>query len=150
MTGESVLITAMGFRHLEEARRIERSSCLNPWSMESFESELSCAHSLPWVAVSADGRVIGFIICRRVEDGGEVLKLAVSPSMRRRGIGGKLLRHAMGELKKLGVVRVSLEVRESNAAAIGLYERFGFKRLAARKEYYRNPVENAAVMFADL
>lgn len=149
MEVESILITGMGSRHLEEARRIELSSCLNPWSMESFESELSCEHSIPWVAVSA-GKVIGFLICRRVEDGGEVLKLAVSPSMRRRGIGGMLLRHALAELRKLGVVRISLEVRESNAAAVALYERFGFKRLTIRKGYYRNPVENAAVMFADL
>lgn len=149
MEVESILITGMGFRHLEEARQIELSSCLNPWSMESFESELSCGHSIPWVAVSA-GKVVGFIVCRRVEDGGEVLKLAVSPSMRRRGIGGMLIGHALAELKTLGVVRISLEVRESNNAAISLYERFGFKRLTIRKGYYRNPVENAAVMFADL
>jgi ribosomal-protein-alanine N-acetyltransferase len=146
---ESIHITGMGFHHLEAARRIELTSCLDPWSMESFESELSCRHSLPWVAVSA-GKVLGFLICRRVEDGGEVLRLAVSPSMRRRGIGGTLLRHALAELRTQGVARVSLEVRESNAAAVALYEMFGFRKLALRKEYYRNPVENAAVMFAEL
>lgn len=149
MEVESIHITGMGFHHLEAARRIELTSCLDPWSMESFESELSCRHSLPWVAVSA-GKVLGFLICRRVEDGGEVLRLAVSPSMRRRGIGGTLLRHALAELRTQGVARVSLEVRESNAAAVALYEMFGFRKLALRKEYYRNPVENAAVMFAEL
>jgi len=98
------------------------------------------------VATEADGKAVGFLIARQVGDEAEVLNLAVAPARRRKGEGGALLRAAVAELRKRGVTRVFLEVRESNAAGIAFYENHSFLQAGRREGYYRDPVEAALVM----
>ncbi|NIM81976.1 MAG: GNAT family N-acetyltransferase, partial [Candidatus Aminicenantes bacterium] len=77
-----------------------------------------------------------------------ILNLAVSPRFRRTGIGSMLLRDALDELKrsKPDTKLITLEVRESNAAAINIYEKFGFKITGKRIGYYQKPHEDAVIM----
>jgi ribosomal-protein-alanine N-acetyltransferase len=76
----------------------------------------------------------------------ELENIAVHPSMRRQGIGRRLLSALLNHARLVGAGRILLEVRESNVAAIRLYESCGFVVLGNRREYYGNPVENALVM----
>lgn len=113
--------------------------------------EASVREVLEWqamlgLATEAEGKVAGFLIARQVKDEAEVLNLAVAPENRRKGEGGALLRAALAGLRKRGVTRVFLEVRESNAAGIGFYKHHRFLPAGRREGYYRDPAEAALVM----
>jgi ribosomal-protein-alanine N-acetyltransferase len=116
-----------------------------------FWPEASVKEVLEWkgihgLACEVTGKVAGFLIARQTGDEAEVLNLAVAPGSRRRGEGGALLRAAVDEFRELGVRRVFLEVRESNAAGIAFYKRHSFCQVGRREGYYRDPVEAAVVM----
>ena len=116
-----------------------------------FWPQASVREVLEWqgilgLARVAGGEVVGFLIARQVKDEAEVLNLAVAPENRRKGEGGALLRAAVADFRKRGVIRVFLEVRESNAAAIAFYKNHSFLQAGRREGYYRDPVEAALVM----
>jgi ribosomal-protein-alanine N-acetyltransferase len=75
-----------------------------------------------------------------------ILNVAVAPGWRRRGIGRWLLRFAMGKAARAGARRALLEVRAGNAEARALYADMGFARLGIRRDYYREPLEDAVVL----
>lgn len=116
-----------------------------------FWSEASLREVLRWpgilgLASEVNGEVVGFLIARQVKEEGEVLNLAVAPEKRGKGEGGALLAAAVAELRKRGVTRVFLEVRESNATGIAFYHQHSFSPAGRREGYYREPVEAAMVM----
>ena len=90
--------------------------------------------------------VAGYVIARVVAGEADVLNLAVSPPDRGHGLGGELLDAGLAAVVGRGVREVFLEVRESNVAALALYESRGFKTVSRRKGYYRNPVEDALLL----
>jgi [ribosomal protein S18]-alanine N-acetyltransferase len=92
-------------------------------------------------------KVIGFVAGRQVLDEAEVLNLAVLPAGRRKGAGSTLLRVLLEAFKREDVVKVFLEVRESNLAAISFYQKAGFQEIGKRPRYYQYP-EEAALTFA--
>ena len=115
----------------------------NPWDASAFPDLLAAVFL---VAVDPDQTVIGYGIGRAVADEGEILNLAVAPTVRRRGVGTGLLESLLAHLASAGAEHVYLEVRASNLAAVGLYRRHGFQVVGERHRYYRQPPENALVM----
>ncbi len=94
-------------------------------------------------AVAEEGTVAGFIVTREVVLGEyEILNLAVAPEARRRGVARELLKRVL----ETGSGEWFLEVRESNFAAIQLYETVGFRVSGKRSSYYSNSRESAIVM----
>jgi ribosomal-protein-alanine N-acetyltransferase len=94
-------------------------------------------------AWKAENRIVGFLLSREITQGEhEILNLAVDPSARRKGVALRLLE---SELVR-GQGSWFLEVRESNAPAIALYESLGFRRVGVRKNYYNDPSEEGIVM----
>lgn len=89
------------------------------------------------------GRPTGFIIGRHVTEEGELLNLAISVSSRRQGQGQALVNQLFQSFRDHSVVKVFLEVRESNSAAIAFYGKLGFRLSGRRQSYYREPVETA-------
>jgi ribosomal-protein-alanine N-acetyltransferase len=73
--------------------------------------------------------------------------LAVHPRWRRQGVASLLLTHVLDDAVRLGAEKATLEVRRSNEAALKLYERFEFEVGGVRKEYYRQPVEDALILW---
>jgi ribosomal-protein-alanine N-acetyltransferase len=121
-----------------------------PWSRSSFEHELrEVRNSVLWVAV-AKGSVIGYLISWLIEDELHIGNVAVEPGMQGGGVGAKLMRKSLRDAAGNGASSATLEVRFSNARAIELYERFGFRPVAIRKRYYSNDGEDALVMMKDL
>lgn len=78
----------------------------------------------------------GFILIRVVVDEAEILTLAVRPSVRRAGLGARLVEAAVVRAAALGAERMFLEVAEGNAAARALYARSGFVEMGRRRGYY--------------
>jgi [ribosomal protein S18]-alanine N-acetyltransferase len=128
---------------------IERRCFSDPWSESSFREALESPWSFGFVAQGKRG-IAGYLIGREVAGTGEVLNLAVSPEFRRRGVARALLRAGLAALRHRRVEEVYLEVRESNHSAQALYLSLGFRPVGQRSAYYRNPKEDALVLWLPL
>ncbi len=115
------------------------------WPREEYE-RVAGSSPLALVAEEAGGAIVGFLIARCVADEVEILNLAVSDRLRRKGIASSLLRRLFEELAAAPPARIYLEVRRSNKAAIVFYERQGFSCVGERRNYYRHPTEDALVL----
>ena len=142
---DELTIHQMTSGDLDEVTAIESVSFPRPWSREHFIDELNSPRSYPLVARTADGVVAGYICPMLVLDEGEILDVAVRFDCRGKGVGGVLVRRAIGELGALGARVVCLEVRVSNLSALTLYQRLGFRETGRRKGYYENG-EDAILM----
>jgi ribosomal-protein-alanine acetyltransferase len=98
------------------------------------------------VAEDAPGRVAGFAVACRVGEEAELELICVAAREQRRGIGRRLLRALIEDLKRNGVTKVQLEARASNRAALGLYAALGFEQTGVRPRYYDDPQEDAVLM----
>jgi ribosomal-protein-alanine acetyltransferase len=132
---------------LNEVVRIERSCFADPWSEESFR-RLLVGHPAIFqvLVVPPENRVVGYVIAFALAPDAEVLNVAVEPGSRGKGFAGQMLDVLLIDLGRRGVKAAFLEVRDSNAAARGLYGSRGFREIGRRKNYYRRPVEDALVM----
>ncbi|MBI5739427.1 MAG: ribosomal protein S18-alanine N-acetyltransferase [Nitrospirae bacterium] len=143
---EEIIIRKMRPDDLEQVHDLEVVCHPTPWSVTSFRFELENRDAILKVAVS-EGRVIGYVCVRTILDVTHLLNIAVLPGARREGVGGMLLRNVLDELKRLKPgICLTLEVREANAAARRLYEKFGFRATGRRKRYYQEPEDDAILM----
>lgn len=131
-------------RHVAGAVRLEKLCFSEPWSEKSLEMLL--ANGAVGFAVEVNGEVAAYGGMLTVLDEGQITNVAVDPIHRRKGYGREIVSALLDYAEKNGIVSVSLEVRESNEAAIALYESFGFCRRGLRKNFYRDPTESAIVM----
>ena len=139
------VICPMKESDLEEVVVIESDSFPHPWSRTHFLDELHSPHSFPLVALSQDGRVIGYICPMLLMDEGHILNVAVRREARGSGVGRILVETVMRECLERGAAFISLEVRPSNVSAIRLYAALGFIETGRRKKYYENG-EDALLM----
>lgn len=114
------------------------------WPAEAFQNGLT-ESTIAIVAIRAEA-VVGFLVGRFAADEFEILNLAVSRSSRRLGIASKLVKAGLIRAHQAGCKRCYLEVRASNETAQALYFRHGFQTSGRRRDYYREPVEDAAVL----
>jgi ribosomal-protein-alanine N-acetyltransferase len=99
---------------------------------------------LAWIAEVAS-QAAGFLVAQNGGPEWELENIAVLPEFRRQGIAHELLSALLSQARTLSAERILLEVRASNHAAIRLYHANGFQVLARRREYYRNPSEDAII-----
>lgn len=131
--------------HLDEIAQLEQNCFVHPWSRQSLESELENENSIFLTALD-DNRVVGYIGMNVVIDEGYIYNMAVDEKYRKKGIGSALIGELVTFGKKNNFCFLTLEVRESNKAARSLYSKFGFIKVGERKDYYKEPVENAVLM----
>jgi ribosomal-protein-alanine N-acetyltransferase len=136
---------------LSDVHALESACDPSPWSVNALRHEIDNKESILKVAVR-DNNVIGYMCIRTLLDITHVMKINVLPGCRRNGTGSALLIESLKKLRSLkpDVKHVTLEVRESNSAAINLYNKFGFRKSGVRKNYYKNPSEDGFVMQMDL
>ena len=148
MTWEIESLTSPG--QIDDVLAIEEASFTNPWTREMYLSELeNRGVSYCFLAKDANGHVVSICSFWRVLDELHINNLAVKPEARRLGAGTALLERVLHEGARLGVRRVTLEVRRSNEPARLLYERFGFFVAGVRPAYYTKPVEDALVLWRE-
>ena len=127
---------------------IENSSFPTPWSAASFRHELlenPYARLFVVRAPDPDG-VVGFACLWIVDQELKINNLAIHPLWRRRGLGRRLLKFALGLALSEGCLEATLEVRPSNGAALAMYAGEGFQTVGRRKRYYSDTHEDALVM----
>ena len=135
--------------HVAQVAALEAICFRDPWSEKSVASELNNPLS-HWLVAVEDDAVLGYIGSQTVLDESDMMNVAVSPAHRRKGIAEALVLALADALREKGSVKLALEVRASNAPAITLYEKLDFKPIGLRKNYYRNPKEDALIMQKEL
>lgn len=129
---------------------IAERSFATPWSRQMFLDELRHPdRSRLYVVRARGGEIAAYCSCWHVVDELHINTLAVRRGLRRQGMGAALMRHVLREAARAGARRATLEVRRSNAAALGLYRSFGFVVAGTRPAYYREPVEDAYVLWLE-
>lgn len=138
-------ITEMKQCHVAQVAQLEARCFSDPWSEQSIASELPNDLSF-WLVAEEDGVVVGYIGSQTVFPESDMMNVAVHPDYRRRGIGAILVEALIAQLRIWDCKSLTLEVRASNESAIALYEKLGFEQAGLRKNYYRNPKEDALIM----
>ncbi len=131
---------------LDAVAELEQLSFSIPWSYENLEQGLSNGldQYLVW---EENGMAAGYINFRILAGEGEIERVAVHPLLRGRGFGRKLMEAMVEYASGQGVRDITLDVRVNNQTAINLYESCGFVKEAIRKDYYREPTEDAIIMW---
>ena len=131
--------------HVSQVAELEKICFSDPWSEKSIASELTNPLSL-WLVAVEDDRVAGYVGSQSVMGESDMMNVAVHPDFRRQGVAELLVRELVAALAKRDNHCLTLEVRASNAPAISLYEKLGFAQIGLRKNYYRNPKEDALIL----
>lgn len=147
MNGEvEVVRVARGAPEADELAAIARTAFAGPWFSPIEELEKPWARV--WVARDKQAaQAVGFLVAWHVVDEFHVLHVATSVEMRRRGVGSALVGEAVTYARTNDVRLCLLEVRQSNQAAIRLYEKFGFVVENVRPKYYADNDEDALEMW---
>ncbi len=119
------------------------------WSKDSFVTELNNKISSYYCILNSEGKCIGYIGIWKIIDEAHVTNLSVHPDYQNKKLAHRLLLSAIDECYKEKIKYITLEVRVSNEKAIHLYEKFGFKSLGVRKNYYQDNNENALIMWSE-
>jgi len=138
-------IETMNAGQLAQIAALEKICFSDPWSENSIASELDnkLAH---WLVALEGETVAGYIGSQTVMGETDMMNVAVHPDFRRKGIAEALINSLVEDLKAMESCSLTLEVRASNAPAIALYEKLGFFQIGRRKNYYRNPREDALIL----
>ena len=141
-----MMIVSMTSDHVAQVAELERI-CFGTeaWSEKSVASELNNPLSFWLVAVDGDN-VAGYVGSQTVMDESDMMNVAVHPDYRKQGIATALIVGLVEELRKRGSRCLTLEVRASNENAISVYQKLQFQEVGRRKNYYRNPKEDALIL----
>jgi ribosomal-protein-alanine N-acetyltransferase len=142
-----VTLRRMRWWDLEAVHALETALFPDPWSVETFWSELAhVPESRHYVVAEDDGEVVGYAGMVATGHQADVQTVAVRADRQGRGLGGELLRALLDEARRRGAGEVLLEVRAENVAAQELYARHGFERIGVRRGYYRPGGTDAFVL----
>ena len=131
-------IQEMSLNDLEKIKDILISDFDDFWNYNILKEELESINSKYIVVKTNDGEIIGFAGIKIILDSADIMNIVVKKSWRNQGVGNLLLNNLISLCKELNLVSLSLEVNEDNLPAIHLYEKFGFKQISVRKNYYQD------------
>lgn len=117
----------------------------DPWAERDIIDLIVTEGGMCFTATEGD-RVVAYVIGRLIPPEGEIYRVAVDPDYRQRGIGYRLLDYAVKTSRGKGLETLFLEVRSQNLPARKLYLAYGFREVGVRKNYYKNPTDDAIVM----
>jgi ribosomal-protein-alanine N-acetyltransferase len=139
-----------GDADLADVAALEAAAFSNPWTLQMLARELkNAAVSRVYVMRDMAGVLIAFCACWFLGDEIHINTVAVKEDERRRGHATRLLRFVFREADAEGVRRATLEVRQSNTAALQLYAGLGFEVRGVRRKYYQAPEEDALVLWRE-
>ena len=140
-----MIITKMLQCHVSQIAELEKLCFNDPWSENSIASELDNRLSC-WLVAIADDKVVGYVGSQTVLGETDMMNIAIHPDYRKQGIATELISALIEALNERGSHSLMLEVRASNEPAKSLYLKMGFDVVGVRKNYYRNPREDARIL----
>lgn len=140
-------VTTDAIDEVDEISVLQSQTFTSPWSAQSLRWEIANTDVARLYVMRADGVLIGFCACWVILDELHINSLAIGDAWRRQGLASRLLRDVCRDAASSGATQATLEVRRSNTAALGLYERLGFTCEGVRKDYYQTPREDALVLW---
>ena len=149
MKTDAVTVRAVTEADIPAIAVLEALCFSSPWRTRALCDTLSSPHARMFCA-ELDGTVIAYGGCYLLGDDADITNIATHPDYRRRGAAAAILRTLTSCAADCGMQAIHLEVRASNVPAITLYEGFGFSFDGIRKNYYKNPTENAVLMTLSL
>jgi len=132
---------------LDQVCALEQAWSGTPWSRGLFEAELARPEICHWWVLLEGSTVLAYGGFWKAVDEAHFTNIAVHPQWRRRGLGLALLQALLARAQALGCLSATLEVRPSNAAALGLYQSQGFEAAAMRPHYYTDDGEDALILW---
>ncbi len=144
-----IAIREGGLRDARELAELEKIIFpTEPWTEEMFRGEFSGLNPVLYLLLTdteAEGRVVGYAGIWLIGDEGHITNVGILPEYRRRGLAETLVKALLAEAEQRGVTAETLEVRVSNAPAIALYEKLGFRPAGRRRGYYPDNHEDALI-----
>ena len=140
-----MIITQMNESHVPQIAELEKICFNDAWSENSIASELDNRLAF-WLVAEEDDQVIGYVGSQTVLGETDMMNIAIHPDHRKRGIATELIEALIRGLTERGSHSLMLEVRASNEPAKALYTKMGFESVGVRKNYYRNPREDALIL----
>lgn len=128
-------VRSLSVSDLERLLVIEQAAQQTPWSEDTFRQCFLSDSRKGW-GILYGQVLVGFIWVSMVPPEAEILNIAIEPSFQGKGLGKQLIRNTLLEMNHLGILKVFLEVRETNVTALELYRSLGFKKTGVRKHYY--------------
>ncbi|MCM2677015.1 ribosomal protein S18-alanine N-acetyltransferase [Alkalicoccobacillus plakortidis] len=147
MSNDSIRL--MTIQDVEQVMEVETDAFASPWTKEIFENELKVNHYANYIVYELEDKIIGYCGFWLIAGDAQITNIAIHSSHRGEKRGEELLEAAITLIKGMDGKRVSLEVRESNVVAQGLYRKFGMEKGGIRKNYYQDNAEDAWVMWVD-
>lgn len=137
-------IVALDYCHIKEIAKLEKVCFSTPWNEQGILDSFKAGTH--FFVCENDDKVLGYVGISAIIDEGYITNIAVFPAYRNKGVASALLKHLEKFAKEQSLSFISLEVRESNAAAISLYKKFGYTLQGKRKGFYSDPKEDALIM----
>lgn len=145
---ETVTIKKMSPQDIEGVIKIEESAYGDHhWSKDSFLSEISNELAHYYTLFNSRDELAGYAGCWHIMEEAHITTIAISPDNRKKHYGQALLKKIIDDCYKEKIKYITLEVRESNTAAINLYSKYGFSSFGTRKGYYQDNNEDALIMW---
>ena len=142
-----ITIRRMESRDAAAAAALERVCFSQPWTENGYLSTLADENALYLMAETREGEPVGICGLLDVLGEGNISNVAVAEPYRRKKVAERMLGELLARGRERGIAAYTLEVRASNKAAIGLYEKFGFAVEGRRKNFYENPREDALLFW---
>lgn len=139
----------LSYEDIAQISKMEQSYFGQPWSESSIATYAEKGNTI-FVVARRGQEVVGYIAILCILDEGNLVSIAVHEECREMGIATELLDIAYEKAAERGVASINLEVRESNEAAIALYEKEGFAKIGRRKGFYSKPAEDAILYLKEL
>lgn len=146
MYKDDLQIRQMIVTDLPAVSNIEAETFSMPWSVKGFEDSLMAENTCYLTALCGE-KIVGYCGMLQVLDEADITNVAVASLYRGCGIGFSMLQELLRYGEQRGISSFTLEVRESNTAAIALYKKLGFENCGIRKNFYEKPTENAVIMW---
>ena len=140
----TIIIRDMAESDIKEIAELEKEYFSEPWSEDSLKDELT-NETARFFVLRDNEKLLGYIGANNICGEVYITNVAVNSACRGKGYGKILVNHLLKQSELEKALFVTLEVRKSNANAIALYEKCGFKKIGERKNFYSKPTEDALI-----
>ncbi len=130
---------------VDAIEKIAQNNSHNPWNKEQIQGQLNYDFAHVLIAKKGD-ETVGFCLFHLSDDGAHINEIATEKAHRRCGIGGGLISRVEKQVEKNKSENITLEVRKQDKGAVLFYQSLGFSAVGERKQFYKDPVDDALVM----